>query len=56
MMRLITSEIRLAQRELAAVGFYSGKIDGKCGLLLDKAVDTALNQHSSELIDKWRIR
>ncbi len=55
-MRLKTSEIRLVQRRFAAVGFYSGKINGKCGLLLDKDVNSALNQHSSALIDEWRIR
>ncbi len=53
-MRLKISEIKMAQEGLAALGLYSGQIDGKGGPLLDKAVNSALNQHSSELTEEWR--
>ncbi|MFW8601361.1 M15 family peptidase [Desulfobacterota bacterium M19] len=53
-MRLKTGEIKLAQRQLAAAGFYNGEIDGKRGPLLDKAVESDLNQHAAELVDGWR--
>ena len=49
-----TSEVKLIQKHLAGKNLYWGDIDGKRGEKTNKAINTALLDHTTSLPDDWQ--
>ena len=49
-----TSEVKLIQKNLAEKNLYSGDIDGKRGEKTNKAIGTALLDHTASLPEGWK--